>query len=157
MQSRGGECQRVFFHRRVKRDHKLFCGLSHNLLSGPGPLRNKHLKVSVDLARTGEPYAGAVFRLQMLQLVRRWFGRGNMRHAGLEIVLLKITLLDPHLALAADLLVSAKRFEVNAEKLCCLEDCCPFLYFTTPACRLENHLKFTTHVYFLPGNSIVIL
>jgi hypothetical protein len=78
-----------------------------------------------------------------------------MGHTGLEIVLLKISLLDPHLALAADLLIATECFEVNTQKLRCLEDSCSLFYFSTPSSRLENHLEFTTHVYLLLGNSIV--
>ena len=80
-----------------------------------------------------------------------------MRHSGFEIVLLKISLFDPHLALAADLFVAAERFQINAKKLCCLEDRCPLFYLTTPARRLENHLECLAHLNFLPGNVIIII
>jgi hypothetical protein len=61
-----------------------------------------------------------------------------MRHAGLEIVLLKSPS-SISLCICRRPFVSAERLKVNAKKLCRLEDRRPLFYFTSPACRLENH------------------
>jgi hypothetical protein len=141
-----GELDVVFFHGRIELDRELLGRFPDDLLARAGTLGHEDLQVAPDLALASQSDPGSVQGFDVLHLIRRRHGRGDVGHARIDIVLLEISFFDANFALAADFFVSAERFDINAKGLGCLEDGLAVLDLAAPARGLKYDLVCLRHL-----------